>query len=123
MPRYRVPPDKRDFAKKLRHAQTSVETALWRELRDRRMGGWKFRRQVPIEGYIADFVCLDARLIVEVDGPVHSEPEQQLKDVERDAALARHGFRTLRLDAGIAVAKMIAAIGEYLANPPHPTPG
>jgi very-short-patch-repair endonuclease len=123
VPRHRITTEKRVFAKKLRRGQTSLEDGLWRELRDRRLGGWKFRRQVPIEGYVADFVCFDARLIVEVDGPLHREPEQSLKDVERDAVLAQHGFRTLRFDGELAVARMVATIRQALASPPHPTPG
>lgn len=77
----------------MRRQMTDAEWALWEALRDRRLGGFKFRRQVPLCGYILDFVCFEARLIVEVDGAQHAENE---KDQRRDAVLAGEGFATLR---------------------------
>ena len=82
----------RAFAKSMRHEPSATERALWKILRDRRLGGLKFRRQVPIGRYVADFVCLRHRLIVEADGPLH-EPEH---DAIRDAWLRGQGFRVLR---------------------------
>jgi very-short-patch-repair endonuclease len=61
-------------------------------LRDRRLKGAKFRRQVPIEGYIADFVCEDSRLIIEIDGSQHSEEI----DAERTAHLETAGYTVIR---------------------------
>jgi very-short-patch-repair endonuclease len=119
---HRIDPKQRAFARKLRREQTSLEAGLWRELRDRGLDGRKFRRQVPIEGYVVDFVCFEARLIVEVDGPLHREAEQKLKDMNRDAVLARHGFQTLRFDGEIPVALMVEGISRALAQSPHPTP-
>src|SRR5665213_4270577 len=72
------------------HAPVESERTLWRLLRDRRLEGLKFRRQVPIGRYVADFVCLRHRLIVEADGPFH---ENSAHDVERDAWLRAEGFR------------------------------
>ena len=66
---------------------------MWRMLRDRRLAAFKFRRQTPIEGYILDFVCFEQKIVVEVDGSQHFESSQ---DRERDATLAREGFRILR---------------------------
>jgi very-short-patch-repair endonuclease len=66
---------------------------LWRLLRNRRLEHLKFRRQVPIGRYVADFVCLRHRLIVEADGPLHDE----LHDAERDAWLQSQSFRVLRI--------------------------
>jgi very-short-patch-repair endonuclease len=117
MPEHVVPAHKRSFAKQLRRHQSAAEDLLWRELRDRRLGGWKFRRQVPIEGYIADFVCFEARLIVEVDGPVHRHPEQRLKDAERNAVLRRHGFRVIRFESEAALGRVIEDIRRVLASP------
>jgi len=71
---------------------TDAERALWFELRDRRLGGHKFRSQWSIWPHIADFCCLEAKLIVEVDGGQHG-PE---KDVARTAALKKRGFRIIR---------------------------
>ncbi|RYG98413.1 MAG: DUF559 domain-containing protein, partial [Alphaproteobacteria bacterium] len=67
---------------------------LWSMLRNRRFGEYKFRRQVPIDRYVADFVCHSAKLVVELDGSQHVESE---RDVIRDAVIARHGFRILRI--------------------------
>jgi very-short-patch-repair endonuclease len=72
---------------------TDAERKLWFALRDRRLAGTKFRRQVPIGPFIADFACYDARLIVEVDGGQHSE---SLSDERRDQWFSANGFRVLR---------------------------
>ncbi len=72
---------------------TSAERALWWLLREKQVGGHRFRRQVPIDHYIVDFACLDARLIVEVDGGQHSDSDS---DRRRDAYLQAQGFRVLR---------------------------
>jgi very-short-patch-repair endonuclease len=81
-------------ARTLRSEQTDAEKRLWSILRGGRMMGCKFRRQVWIAGYIADFICLEARLIVEADGGQHAQA--QAYDEARSAALAREGFRVLR---------------------------
>ncbi len=77
----------------MRTDATKAETLLWQALRNKQLEGLKFKRQVPLDGYILDFVCFEARLIVEVDGGQHSE-------LRRDAARDRHfetqGFRTIR---------------------------
>lgn len=96
MPEFPIPPEQRAFARELRHEQTSLEDLLWRELRGRRLGKWKFRRQGPVEGSVVDVLCAAARLIVEADGPHHAGLEQRLWDAERDAVLRSHGFRVLR---------------------------
>ena len=72
---------------------TEVEDKLWEEIRSRRLDRIKFRRQHNIEPYVVDFVCLDARLVVELDGSQHAE---SARDVVRDADLKRRGFRVLR---------------------------
>jgi len=77
----------------MRADATRAETMLWQALRRGQLEGFKFKRQVPLDDYILDFVCFEARLIVEVDGGQHSE---NLKDNERDAHFAREGFETLR---------------------------
>jgi very-short-patch-repair endonuclease len=92
---------------------------MWTVLRSRRIGA-KFRRQVPMGRYIADFLCLERRLIVEVDGPRHLENEQMIKDVERDAWFRDQGFRILRLTSDLVIGSPeIAAqhIREALALP------
>jgi very-short-patch-repair endonuclease len=82
-----------EIARKLRRNQTDAERLLWSQLRDRRLANAKFRRQTPIAGYVADFVCEDAKLIVEVDGGQHSE---NARDNERTAVLEAFGYRLLR---------------------------
>ena len=74
---------------------TLAEMILWRGLRHCGIGA-KFPRQVPIGCYVADFVCIAARMIVESDGPSHDEPEQHRHDVRRDAWLRARGWHVLR---------------------------
>ena len=75
---------------------TDAEAVLWQLLRNRKLIGCKFRRQVPIGRYVADFFCHERRLIVELDGGVHSDPDQQLHDQNRDTFLLSLGLRILR---------------------------
>ncbi|RWE29677.1 MAG: endonuclease domain-containing protein [Mesorhizobium sp.] len=93
MPHQPVAPAKRNFARAMRREPTEAEDRLWQELRGRRLDNIKFRRQVPIGRYVADFVCAEARLIVEIDGSQHAESRH---DQERDAELKARGFRVLR---------------------------
>jgi len=86
-------PDQLAFARRLRREPPMTERLLWKLLRDRRLDGLKFRRQVPLGRYVADFVCLRHRLILEADGPHH---EDSLTDQTRDAWLRGQGFRVLR---------------------------
>jgi very-short-patch-repair endonuclease len=80
-------------AKAMRHVATDAEMKLWHLLRSRRFDGVKFRRQVPIGCYIADFVCHERRLIVEADGGQHAESQ---RDAERDRWFASAGYRVMR---------------------------
>jgi very-short-patch-repair endonuclease len=82
-------------ARQLRWTTTGPERALWEMLRGKQLG-LRFRRQHPIGPYILDFYCPAVRLCVEVDGPVHREPEQMEHDVERDAWLRAQDVRVLR---------------------------
>jgi very-short-patch-repair endonuclease len=80
-------------ARALRARMTDAERKLWFALRDRRFAGFKFRRQVPIDRFIADFICFEARLVIEVDGGQHAD---SLQDQWRDRWFAANGFRVLR---------------------------
>ncbi|PBC08335.1 endonuclease domain-containing protein [Mesorhizobium sp. WSM3859] len=93
MPHQPVTPAKRKFARSMRREPTEAEDRLWHELRGRRLDNIKFKRQVPIGRFVADFVCAEARLIVEIDGSQHAESRH---DQERDAELKARGFRVLR---------------------------
>jgi very-short-patch-repair endonuclease len=84
-------------AKSLRASQTSAEAKLWQALRNRRLARWKFRRQHPIDRYIVDFVTLDGKLIVEVDGVTHSTPSEIERDQDRTKVLEACGFLVVRV--------------------------
>jgi len=86
-------------ARALRKAMTDGERRLWRELRGKQVKGMRFRRQHPIGPYIADFVCLEKRLVVEVDGGQHAEPAHVAHDRRRDGWLEREGYRVIRFTA------------------------
>jgi very-short-patch-repair endonuclease len=88
--------------RRLRGEMTVAETMLWRCLRDRGIGA-KFRRQVPIGPYVADFVCVGAKLVVELDGPPHDSPQQRLDDAGRDAWLSAQGWRVLRFPNDLVI--------------------
>jgi len=80
------------FARRLRIDSTEAERLLWQRLRNRQLGGNKFRRQVTIGPFIVDFACIDACLIVEIDGGQHSEE----RDAARTAFLQSKGYRVIR---------------------------
>ena len=85
----------RDFAKENRRQQTAYEDALWKELRN--IGcGVRFRRQHPVGDYIADFICLPKRLVIEVDGDYHNNPEQAEFDKMRTEWLQHKGYHVIR---------------------------
>ncbi|HEY9012822.1 MAG TPA: DUF559 domain-containing protein [Devosia sp.] len=84
---------KLSFARSMRSQPTDAERAMWTILRAGRLGGLKFKRQVPLARYIVDFVCFEEKLIVEIDGSQHAGA---VADAERDAFFASEGFRTLR---------------------------
>jgi very-short-patch-repair endonuclease len=86
--------DRTDRARELRQTSTKLETLMWAQLRDRRLGGYKFRRQRPVGQFFADFACIERRLIVELDGESHELTVQH--DIARDRRLVRDGYRVLR---------------------------
>lgn len=100
-------------AREMRREPTPAEAALWKLLRNRGVCGARFRRQHSIAGFIADFVCVEQMLVIEVDGDVHEQADQQAYDRERQAALEARGFRVLRfsnaevIQGGAAVAEVI----------------
>ena len=82
------------LSKSLRKRPTEAEALLWKRLRAKQIEGLKFRRQEPIDKYIVDFICLQTRIIVEVDGGQHALEKD--RDAERDRYLRKQGFRILR---------------------------
>ena len=79
----------------LRRNSTDAEKRLWPILRNRNLDGWKFRRQFQIDSFIVDFCCIEARLIVELDGGQHADKHKRYDDV-RTRELKARGFRVLR---------------------------
>lgn len=116
----------RDRARELRAGSTEFEQWFWACVRAKRLGGFKFRRQQVIGGYVVDFVCMEARLVVELDGDWHLEDEQRGYDEARDAWLTAEGFRVMRVRnrewMGDQVG-VLAAVLDALKKPsPQPLP-
>ena len=111
-------------AKRFRRDSTNVERKLWRHLRDRGLGEAKFRRQHPIGRYVVDFACIEAGLVVEVDGGQHAERRAQ--DAVRTRYLEAKGFRVIRFwnnEVAENMEGVLATIGSALDKPsPQPSP-
>ena len=104
----------------MRREDSLAEKLAWVLLRDRRMFGLKFRRQVPIDHYIVDFYCHELRLIVELDGTVHNVPAQIRKDAQRNLRLEQQGYNVLRIANGIVMKDPEAfaeKIRQFLPSP------
>jgi very-short-patch-repair endonuclease len=105
------------FARQLRREMTTAERYLWTRLRRRQLSGCRFRRQHPLGPYIADFVCIEKMLVIEIDGSQHGEPGA---DVRRDAWLRHQGFKVIRCwnhDVLDRTDQVLASIAEALAIP------
>jgi very-short-patch-repair endonuclease len=100
-------------AKELRHAMTPAERLLWQHLRANRLDGFHFRRQQVIDGFIVDFYCHAAGLIVEVDGVVHQEQIEY--DEQRDQILTARGLRILRFRNEACVQDVEGVLASILA--------
>jgi len=120
-----------EFARRMRHFSTDAERRLWRVLRNRNLGGFKFRRQVPMGNYIIDFYCLEAKVVVEADGGQHSEPSHVTYDNKRTAFLKSQGVHVMRFwDHDVlrdteVVREMVYRVCDErrsLVIPPHPNP-
>ncbi len=133
MPKHEVPPRLRSAAKRLRRDLTAAEERLWLELRGKRFFGAVFRRQVPIGAYVADIVCHEARLVVEVDGDTHDRPGAAERDEQRTAYLNSIGYRVVRVDNPEVYGNLegvLVEIGRHIpgfetdlaVDPPLPVP-
>ena len=112
-------------ARKLRRNMTDAERRLWGRLRNHQLGV-HFRRQAPLERYVLDFVCFQARLVIELDGGQHADSDA---DKQRDAWLMERGFRVLRFWNNEALGNtegvlevIVRALGEAILPPPPPQP-
>jgi very-short-patch-repair endonuclease len=113
----------RDFARGLRRRQTDAERRLWARLRDRRLLGMKFARQVPIGPYFVDFCCRDRKLVIELDGGQHAIGAAH--DAPRTAFLEEQGYRVVRFWDNDAMANtdgVLARITQVLTIGPSPRP-
>jgi very-short-patch-repair endonuclease len=109
----------KERARKLRLSQTSAEAKLWQALRNRQLARWKFRRQHPIDRYIVDFVTLDGKLVIEVDGVTHAEPSELRRDEARSKVLEACGFLVVRV-SNTDVYENIEGVLEMIARTLRP---
>jgi very-short-patch-repair endonuclease len=89
-------PESLRIAAELRKNLTPAENILWNKLRNRQVLGYRFRRQHPISEVVVDFFCYEAKLVIEVDGEVHSTPYQKERDIERTNILKSFGLKEIR---------------------------
>jgi very-short-patch-repair endonuclease len=104
-------------AREMRRHQTAPETILWVALRNRQLAGLKFRRQMPLGPFIADFYCAEARLVIEIDGATHANPDI---DRDRDAWMRNNDIRVLRFwnnEVTTNLLGVLARISEVAARP------
>ena len=103
----------RDFARQMRRQPTDAEARIWRLLRDHRLANFKFRRQVPFQHFILDFVCFERRFVIEIDGSQHDSSQA---DAARDAALAAEGFQVARYWNNDVLQRPGAVLEDILAK-------
>jgi very-short-patch-repair endonuclease len=104
-------------ARELRKNMTPAEQIIWANVRNRHLGGFKIRRQEIINEMIVDFYCSEKRLCIEIDGPYHFDPDQQIADRIRDQELHDHGYKILRftndevlIDTELVLEKILAKL-------------
>ncbi|MFO1257121.1 MAG: endonuclease domain-containing protein [Gammaproteobacteria bacterium] len=111
------------FSRELRKSGTEAERLLWARIRNRRLGGYRFKRQVQFKPYIVDFVCLKSKLIIELDGSQHQDAKEY--DLNRTDYLESLGFKVVRFwnsEVTKDLNVVLRAIYEHLTNP-HPPCG
>ena len=107
------------LAREFRKVPTHTEKLMWIALRRHKQSGLKFRREHPIIGYIVDFYCADHKLVIEIDGNVHLDPEVSERDIKRQQHLENAGFRVIRfttdevmIDIDGVISKILVACGK-----------
>lgn len=116
---------KTQLARQLRKSETTAEKELWQELRNRKLDGYKFVRQATVGPYIADFLCRERNLIVEVDGATHASDLQIASDKARTTHLWRLGYKVIRLQNSEVLEAMdqaVMVIRDALLASPSPAP-
>jgi len=111
----KVQQEKLSDSRELRRNMTDTEVILWQELRNRRLCGFKFRRQQVIEGFVTDFYCEISKLAVEIDGGIHAEKEQKEIDEHREKVFQARGIKTIRFQNN-AVAKSLSTVLEKISE-------
>jgi very-short-patch-repair endonuclease len=116
-----------EVARRLRRQQTDAERSLWFKLRNHRLGGLKFRRQMSLNGFVVDFYCPNAKLIIELDGGQHVEQREQ--DARRTKDLEDSGYFVLRFwnnevlrNIDGVLEEILSVANQQMFEPPHPTP-
>jgi very-short-patch-repair endonuclease len=121
-----VPPDLLEFARRLRTEQTEPETLLWFLLRNRRLLGYKFRRQHAFPPYVLDFYCDELKLAVELDGSQHNQDIEAARDKQRDAFILARGVMLIRYwnhDVLQKTEDVLCDLVERILVRPRPSPG
>ena len=108
----KITQEKLKHAKELRQEMTLAELCLWNQVRANRLGGWHFRRQQIIDGFIVDFYCHKAGLVIEVDGPIHRK--QKNEDAERDKVLSDRGLYILHFSNHIVMNNLTQVLKSIL---------
>jgi very-short-patch-repair endonuclease len=111
-------------ARRLRRKQTVTEMLLWRRLRNHRLHGCKFRRQVPIGPFIVDFYHAETKIVVELDGDAHDNDGAKTYDRERQEYLETHGYRVMRFtndEVNDDIESVLGAISQQTLSP-SPSP-
>ena len=105
--------EKLQFARTLRHKMTPTERILWASIRGRRLNDLKFRRQQIVDGYIADFFCSSAGLVIELDGAIHDAQAEY--DTNRDLVMSERGLRVIRISNARIETELEAVLLEIAA--------
>ena len=106
-------------ARQLRASQTGAEAKLWQALRNRKLSRWKFRRQWPIDRSIVDFACIDAKLVIEVDGATHSTDAEIARDAYRTRVLETCGYHVLPIPNADVYENLPGVMETILAELEH----
>jgi very-short-patch-repair endonuclease len=112
-------------SRELRRKQTEAESILWMNVRDRRLGGYKFRRQHQVGPWIPDLCCPERKIVLEADGGGHDDPDTRARDAERDQWLKDHKWRVLRFwnfEVIFELEVVLEVIRQALQIAPHPDP-
>ncbi len=114
------------MARSLRRAETGAEKAMWQKLRNRQIGGWKFKRQMPFGRFVLDFFCFEARLAMEIDGGSHGDAKEIAADRDRTAFLNENGVCVLRFqnnEVSENIGGVLEMIYAELGKQSAPSPG